>query len=115
MAAKLGVETENLRTFASECEQQHGVLEANIGRFKKTEDDITATWTGSARDAFNAFMERYYAQAEKVNDKLLETVESLMKTSGHFSEQDQVFSKSLTDLQADQAADVPIKLNLPGV
>ncbi|MEV0252206.1 WXG100 family type VII secretion target [Nocardia sp. NPDC050712] len=82
---------------AKEFQEQHASLAAAIKSLKADEDAVTtgANWNGQARDAFNSFMERYYFQADKMNDKLAETSEKLVKMSGSFSDQDTDFSSKL--------------------
>ncbi|MEV0707545.1 WXG100 family type VII secretion target [Nocardia aurea] len=82
---------------AKEFQEQHNSLMIAIRTLKADEDNVTngANWQGQARDAFNAFMERYYFQADKMNDKLMETSEKLVKMSGSFQDQDDAFSSKV--------------------
>lgn len=82
---------------AKEFQEQHNSLMIAIRTLKADEDNVTngANWQGQARDAFNAFMERYYFQADKMNDKLMETSEKLVKMSGSFQDQDDSFSSKV--------------------
>ncbi|GAB2669973.1 WXG100 family type VII secretion target [Nocardia goodfellowii] len=80
--------TEEINAKAKEFQEQHDRLMASIRTLKSDEDNVTngANWQGAARDAFNAFMERYYVQADKMNDKLMETADKLFKMSNSFDE-----------------------------
>ncbi|WP_067861457.1 WXG100 family type VII secretion target [Nocardia shimofusensis] len=82
---------------AKEFLDQHSALMASIRQLKTDEDNVTngANWQGAARDAFNAFMERYYFQADKMNDKLMETAQNLMKVSGQVSDHDTDFASQV--------------------
>ncbi|MFC9474218.1 WXG100 family type VII secretion target [Nocardia sp. NPDC055002] len=91
MAVKASVNAEAVKTFAHGCEDKHAALVKAIRDLKTFEDQLTATWTGEAKFAFDSFMERYYFQADKLNDKLLQTVENLMTTSGKFTNADEAF------------------------
>jgi WXG100 family type VII secretion target len=84
-------DTEGINQKAKEFQEQHNSLMLAIRTLKADEDHVTngANWQGAARDAFNAFMERYYYQADKMNDKLMETADNLLKMSGQFSDHDQ--------------------------
>ncbi|MEV6658711.1 WXG100 family type VII secretion target [Nocardia fluminea] len=96
MAVKASVDAEAVKTFAQGCEDKHARLVQEIVKLKNLEDRLTASWSGEAKMAFDSFMERYYFQADKLNDKLLQTVENLATTSGRFSNADQVFKESVT-------------------
>ncbi|WP_194817402.1 WXG100 family type VII secretion target [Nocardia sp. XZ_19_385] len=80
--------TEEINAKAKEFQEQHDRLMQSIRTLKADEDNVTngANWQGAARDAFNSFMERYYVQADKMNDKLMETSEKLLKMSNSFDE-----------------------------
>ncbi|WP_227998582.1 WXG100 family type VII secretion target [Nocardia australiensis] len=82
---------------AKEFQEQHNNLMLAIRQLKTDEDNVTngANWQGQARDAFNAFMERYYYQADKMNDKLAETGEKLVKMGTSFEGQDDEFSRKV--------------------
>lgn len=95
MAPKASVNAGALKTFANQCEDKHSRLVQEINRVKAHEDAVTSTWSGEARGAFDRFMERYYYQADKLNDKLLQTVENLVNSSGKFSAQDSAFQQSV--------------------
>ncbi|MFR9752231.1 WXG100 family type VII secretion target [Nocardia sp. 004] len=95
MAVKASVNAEAVKAFAQQCEGKHQTLITAIRNLKAYEDSLTANWSGDAKRAFDSFMERYYFQADKLNDKLLQTVDNLVKTSGKFSEQDQVFMQNV--------------------
>ncbi|MFD3592296.1 WXG100 family type VII secretion target [Nocardia sp. NPDC058640] len=74
--------------------QRHDQIADAIKSLRTLEDEITtgSNWKGAARDAFNAFMERYYYQADKMNDQLMQTSENLRKMSGTLTDHDQAFS-----------------------
>ncbi|RBO88870.1 WXG100 family type VII secretion target [Nocardia puris] len=91
MSNGVNTDTAALSVKAKEFREQHDSLMIAIRTLKADEDAVTngANWQGAARDAFNAFMERYYFQADKMNDKLMETADKLLKMSGSFNDQDQ--------------------------
>ncbi len=84
--------TEQVKEFSGKVEARHAELMGKIRQLKSDEDQLTATWSGEARAAFDAFMERYYVQADKMNDKLLETSQKIMKMGNEFAAQDADFS-----------------------
>ncbi|MGW4736704.1 WXG100 family type VII secretion target [Nocardia xishanensis] len=90
-STNFSADTEGINAKAKQFQEQHDRLMQAIRQLKSDEDNVTngANWQGAARDAFNAFMERYYFQADKMNDKLMETSEKLLKMSSSFSEHDQ--------------------------
>ncbi|MFI1240406.1 WXG100 family type VII secretion target [Nocardia salmonicida] len=77
--------------------QRHDQIAIAIKGLKNTEDLVTngSNWKGAARDAFNQFMERYYFQADKMNDQLMQTSENLRKMSGTLTDHDQAFSSQV--------------------
>ncbi|WP_446224435.1 WXG100 family type VII secretion target [Nocardia sp. IBHARD005] len=89
--------------------QRHDEIAAAIKALKALEDGITtgSNWQGAARDAFNAFMERFYFQADKMNDQLMQTSENLRKMSGTLTDHDVAF-KGQVDAQMSS-------LDLPAV
>ncbi|MEV6273867.1 WXG100 family type VII secretion target [Nocardia sp. NPDC051832] len=97
MAGELKADATIIAQKAKEFQEQHASLAAAIKQLKTDEDNVTngANWNGQARDAFNAFMERYYFQADKMNDKLMETSEKLVKMSGSFQDEDDSFSSKI--------------------
>ncbi|MGV9820305.1 WXG100 family type VII secretion target [Nocardia xishanensis] len=97
MADNLKADSALIAQKAKEFQEQHSNLMTAIRQLKADEDAVTngANWQGQARDAFNAFMERYYFQADKMNDKLMETSEKLVKMSGQFSDQDSDFASKV--------------------
>ncbi|MEU2256466.1 WXG100 family type VII secretion target [Nocardia xishanensis] len=94
MANEVIADTAGLVQQAQKFREQHDGIMAAIRQLKSDEDNMTngANWKGQARDAFNAFMERYYFQADKMNDQLMETADKLIKMSGSFEDQDADFS-----------------------
>ncbi len=97
MAEQLKADSTVIAQKAKEFQAQHDSLMIAIRTLKADEDNVTngANWQGQARDAFNSFMERYYYQADKMNDKLMETSEKLVKMSGNFQDQDDTFSSKV--------------------
>jgi WXG100 family type VII secretion target len=96
-AGHLDASPELIAQKAKEFQEQHNNLMLAIRQLKSDEDNVTngASWNGKARDAFNAFMERYYFQADKLNDKLMETSEKLIKAGSSFEDQDLDFSRQV--------------------
>ncbi|MGW5315357.1 WXG100 family type VII secretion target [Nocardia thailandica] len=92
MAVKSSTSPQEIEAFANDAKQKHHDLLTAIRALKTKEDQTTATWSGGARQAFDSFMERYYFQADKLNDKLLETTDSLLKAAKQFESQDEDFS-----------------------
>lgn len=90
-------DTEGINAKAKEFQEQHNSLMLAIRQLKTDEDNVTngANWQGAARDAFNAFMERYYFQADKMNDQLMQTSENLLKMSTSFSDQTNDFASKV--------------------
>jgi WXG100 family type VII secretion target len=81
-----------IRQKAQEFQQQHDAIMGHIKALKAEEDHLSSMWDGAARNAFNSFMERYYFQADKMNDKLAQTGESLLQMSNKFEDSDLDFS-----------------------
>ncbi|MFQ6324551.1 WXG100 family type VII secretion target [Nocardia sp. NBC_01009] len=96
-AGHLEASPELIAQKAKEFQEQHNSLMIAIRTLKADEDNVTngANWQGAARDAFNAFMERYYFQADKLNDKLMETSEKLIKAGSSFESQDTDFAQQV--------------------
>ncbi|MGC4992953.1 WXG100 family type VII secretion target [Nocardia salmonicida] len=86
---------------------RHGQIADAIKALKTREDMITdgSNWKGAARDAFNQFMERYYFQADKMNDQLMQTSENLRKMSGTLTDHDSEFSAKVN--QQVSSLDLP--------
>ncbi|MFE3545501.1 WXG100 family type VII secretion target [Nocardia sp. NPDC059177] len=97
MAGQLNASNEDIGNFAKDIEKRHGDLIVAIRTLKQKEDTTTATWSGAARVAFDSFMERYYYQADKLNDKLLETSEKLVKAGSQYESQDTEFAQRVKD------------------
>ncbi|MEV0551500.1 WXG100 family type VII secretion target [Nocardia salmonicida] len=95
MAGQLDASNEKIGEFAKDIKQRHLDLMTAIRTLKAKEDQTTATWSGGARTAFDSFMERYYFQADKLNDKLLETSEKLVKAGSKYEEQDTDFAQQV--------------------
>ncbi|MEV0293278.1 WXG100 family type VII secretion target [Nocardia sp. NPDC050710] len=97
MAGQLKADNALIGQKAKEFQEQHNNLMLAIRQLKTDEDNVTngANWQGMARDAFNAFMERYYVQADKLNDKLMETSEKLIKAGSSYEDQDTDFAQKV--------------------
>ncbi|WP_194825944.1 WXG100 family type VII secretion target [Nocardia sp. XZ_19_231] len=95
MAGQLSASKEAIDDFVKTSEQRHLDLVNGIKALKTLEDQTTATWSGGARAAFDSFMERYYFQADKLNDKLLETCENLRNAGKQYDEQDHDFASQV--------------------
>lgn len=96
MSEKFTCKPEQVTTFAHKCEDKHTELVTAIRNLKTYEDNLTQTWNGQAKLAFDSFMERYYYQADRVNDKLLETIQNLIKISGQFADADAQFKQQVS-------------------
>ncbi|QLY31910.1 WXG100 family type VII secretion target [Nocardia huaxiensis] len=107
MAGQAKVDKEALNTFVGQVADDHQKLSDAIVRLKTYEDQVTGTWSGGARAAFDSFMERYYYQADKLSDKLLETAESLRTAGREYETQD--------DERAQQVRAQVSSLDLPPV
>ncbi|WP_067543893.1 WXG100 family type VII secretion target [Nocardia crassostreae] len=94
MAGAFEASNELIQAKATEFKQTHDMLMGKIRQLKADEDNITtgSNWKGGAADAFNAFMERYYFQADKLNDKLMQTAETLIKVGSNYEEHDQDYA-----------------------
>ncbi|APE33299.1 hypothetical protein BOX37_04190 [Nocardia mangyaensis] len=86
-----------MATFAKEVEKKHGDLVGAIVKLKGQEDFLTATWQGTARNAFDTFMETYYRQADRMNDQLAQTAESLIKVGSDYEAQDVEYSSRISN------------------
>ncbi|MFC6009667.1 WXG100 family type VII secretion target [Nocardia lasii] len=77
--------------------QRHDQIAQAIKGLKDREEIITngSNWQGAARNAFTQFMDRYYFQADKMNDQLIQTSENLRKMSGTLTDHDQAFSSQV--------------------
>ncbi|MFF0542608.1 WXG100 family type VII secretion target [Nocardia thailandica] len=95
MAGQLDASNQAIGDFAKEVTQKHSDLLNAIKALKTKEDQTTATWSGNARAAFDSFMERYYFQADKLNDKLLDTSEKLIKAGSKYEDQDTDFAQQV--------------------
>ncbi|MEU0540259.1 WXG100 family type VII secretion target [Nocardia sp. NPDC005978] len=90
MAGAFEASNELIQAKAQEFKQTHETLMHLIADLKRDEDAMTvgSNWQGGARNAFNAFMERYYFQADKLNDKLMTTTENLIRVGSNYEEHD---------------------------
>ncbi|MFC9661416.1 WXG100 family type VII secretion target [Nocardia sp. NPDC127606] len=95
MAGQLSASATEIDNFVKTSESKHQDLVTAIQALKTLEDQTTATWSGGARAAFDSFMERYYFQADKLNDKLLETCENLRNAGKKYDEQDHDFASQV--------------------
>ncbi|WP_278264950.1 WXG100 family type VII secretion target [Nocardia sp. AG03] len=107
MAGQLSADHTQIADFAKDIEKRHSDLILAIRALKQKEDTTTATWSGAARIAFDSFMERYYYQADKLNDKLLETSEKLVKAGSDYEAKDTEF--------ADRVKNSVSSLDLPAL
>lgn len=107
MSDKLNASPEQLRDFAKEAETHYNDIEGLVKKIWVGKMAATDTWEGGARIAFDNLMDRYASTAEKLNDKLLETSQNLLKTSDSFSEQDSIFRGQVEAKMAE--------LDLPGI
>ena len=109
MAGAFEASNELIQAKAQEFQQTHDMLMHAIADLKRDEDTMVAgaNWRGGAADAFNAFMQRYYFQADKLNDKLMHTTETLIKVGSHYEEHDNDY-ESKVDAQISS-------LDLPAV
>ncbi|UGT39615.1 WXG100 family type VII secretion target [Nocardia yamanashiensis] len=94
MAGAFEASNELIQAKAQEFKKTHETLMIMIRDLKRDEDNMTvgSKWEGEARKAFNAFMERYYFQADKLNDKLMQTSENLIKAGSSYEDHDRDYS-----------------------
>ncbi|MFD3428799.1 WXG100 family type VII secretion target [Nocardia fluminea] len=97
MAGQLSASAIEIDAFVKDSEKRHLDLVNAIKGLRSFEEQTTATWSGGAREAFDSFMERYYYQADKLNDKLVETCESLRNAGKKYEEQDHDFASKVKD------------------
>ncbi|MET9488710.1 MULTISPECIES: WXG100 family type VII secretion target [unclassified Nocardia] len=97
MAGAFEASNELIQAKAQEFKKTHDMLMHAIADLKRDEDNMTvgSNWQGGARDAFNAFMERYYFQADKLNDKLVQTTENLIRVGSNYEEHDQDYKAQI--------------------
>lgn len=105
MAGQLSASIPQMDKFKQEMEQAHGNLIKHIQMTKGDQEQTTASWSGQARAAFDTFMERYYEQAQAMNNKLANTAESLMKASKDYSAQDEQFQQDIS--KQNSSLDLP--------
>jgi len=96
VAGQLSASNEDIGKFANDVKQRHLDLLNAIKTLKAHEETTTATWSGTARSAFDSFMERYYFQADKLNDKLVETAEKLVKAGSNYEDHDTQFAQQVS-------------------
>ncbi|MEU7631946.1 WXG100 family type VII secretion target [Nocardia sp. NPDC049190] len=95
MAGQLEASDEAITKFVNNCRQRHQDLQAAITTLNSKSDQTTATWSGAARQAFDTFMDNYFAQARKLNDQLDQTSDKLAHAGRKFSDQDQQFAQQV--------------------
>ncbi|MFI1915116.1 WXG100 family type VII secretion target [Nocardia sp. NPDC020380] len=97
MAGAFEASNELIQAKAQEFKQTHQELMQLISDLKRDEEATTvgSKWEGGARQAFDAFMQRYYYQAEKLNDKLMNTAENLVKVGSNYEEHDQNYASQV--------------------
>ncbi|MBY8857930.1 WXG100 family type VII secretion target [Nocardia sp. CA2R105] len=105
MAGKLEANVDQMNTFSKNMEDQHQKLITHIQSTKADQEQTTASWSGQARSAFDQFMERYYEQAQAMNNKLSTTVDSLMKAADNYSKQDEDFQQQIS--KQNSSLDLP--------
>ncbi|WP_330232967.1 WXG100 family type VII secretion target [Nocardia sp. NBC_00508] len=105
MAGQLEASDEAITKFVNNCRDRHTALQAAITALNTKSDQTTATWSGAARQAFDTFMDSYFAQARKLSDQLDQTSDKLATAGKKFTEQDQAF--------AQQVASQASSLDLP--
>jgi len=105
MAGQLTVTLPELDRFKQQMEDAHQKLITHIQSTKSDQERTTATWSGGARAAFDTFMERYYEQAQAMNNKLANTVESLMKAGKDYGAQDDQFQQDIA--KQNSSLDLP--------
>lgn len=91
MAIKASASAQEITDFANNAKQRHQDLVEHIRSVQTLEEQTTATWSGQARAAFDQFMERYYLQAGKLNDKLAQTADNLLTSAKQYDTHDQDF------------------------
>ncbi|MGW4117374.1 WXG100 family type VII secretion target [Nocardia sp. NPDC004711] len=93
MAGAFEASNELIQAKAQEFQQTHDMLMHAIADLKRDEDSMVAgaNWRGGAADAFNAFMQRYYFQA----DKLVHTAETLIKVGSNYEEHDKDYESKV--------------------
>ncbi|MGW4243792.1 WXG100 family type VII secretion target [Nocardia sp. NPDC004722] len=91
MAGAFEASNDLIQAKAQEFQKTHEMLMHTIADLKRDEENMVAgsNWKGGAADAFNAFMQRYYYQADKLNDKLMHTAETLIKVGSNYEDHDQ--------------------------
>lgn len=99
MAGAFEASNELIQAKAQEFKQTHETLTALIAQLKRDEDAMTvgSNWQGGAKNAFNSFMERYYFQADKLNDKLMQTTENLIKVGSNYEEHDRDYAAQVNN------------------
>ncbi|WP_196054493.1 WXG100 family type VII secretion target [Nocardia aurantiaca] len=97
MAGAFEASNELIQAKAQEFQNTHDMLMHAITDLKRDEDSMVAgsNWRGGAADAFNAFMQRYYFQADKLNDKLMHTAETLIKVGSNYEEHDRDYESKV--------------------
>lgn len=105
MAGKLTADLPAMDKFSKEMDDAHQMLITHIQQTKSDQERTTATWSGQARGAFDTFMERYYEQAQAMNNKLANTVESLMKAAKDYGQQEERFAQDIA--KQNSSLDLP--------
>ncbi|WP_225732484.1 MULTISPECIES: WXG100 family type VII secretion target [unclassified Nocardia] len=95
MAGSLKAGPKELEAFANKIQTKHDALIAEINKTRTAEQTTTATWDGQAQVAFTSFMEQYFTQAQKMNDKLQETAEKIIQSGRKFEGQDEQFAQQV--------------------
>lgn len=105
MAGQFDASPELMDRFSKDMDAQHQKLIAHIQSTKNDQEHTTASWSGAARGAFDTFMERYYEQAQAMNNKLASTVDALMKTSKEYAKSDETFQQDIA--KQNSSLDLP--------
>ncbi|MGF6884066.1 WXG100 family type VII secretion target [Nocardia sp. GAS34] len=105
MAGQLLADHAAMDAFKQKMEDAHQKLIAHIQATKADQERTTQTWSGAARGAFDTFMERYYEQAQAMNNKLANTAESLMKAGKDYAAQDEQFQQDIA--KQNSSLDLP--------
>ena len=89
---------DEIRTFSQAMHDRHAQLAEAISRVDQQSDMTTATWQGMARNAFDGFMDRYFALARELNNQLQATADGVAQAGAAIGGADEQFHGQFSSL-----------------
>jgi WXG100 family type VII secretion target len=89
---------DQIRKFSQDMHDKHAQIAETIARVDQQSDMTTATWQGQARNAFDNFMDRYFALARELNNQLQSTADDVARAGAAIGGADEQFHSQVSSL-----------------